>query len=150
MSVYVITDPIYLVSKSEDRRKLDSLIRQKINHKTYPDAARCLSEILDTEAYCISRTGYGNWFNFITAHEAEIKVRSTSFAADSGLMCILKATDTILKKINSNVLGNFAIFETDRAITSVSVDDSNPEWYIMSVYSDDSLLVSTDSYDIPF
>lgn len=150
MNTYIITDPRYLLIKPEDWFGFLNLIKKEDNPTDYAAAAEQLSKLLDTEVYRLSSTGYGNWMNYITATESVHEVKNFSFAADAGLFCVLKATDRILKIINVNPLGNFAIFETDKSITRVEIDDSERDWYRMSVFSNDELLVSTDTYDFPF
>jgi|GEM_PF-3248729 len=150
MNTYIITDPFYLLKAPEDWFRFIKKVRKENNPTDYAAAAEHLSKQLNTEVYRISSTGYGNWINYITATESVQNVKNFSFAAEVGLFCILKATDHILKIININPLGNFAIFETDKNITRVEIDDSERDWYRMSVFSDDELLVSTDTYDFPF
>ena len=149
MSLYVITDPVYLLKSPEQESAVEKLVKTE-NRSNCIKTAEYLSSILNTRVYRVSATGYGNWLNFITTECKDVKVLKTSFCSDSGLMCLVEASAAIQKKINSDALGNYAVIKTDREITYVDVDTSNPEWYIMNVYSNDERIVRTDDYDIPF
>lgn len=150
MSKYVITDPCYLLKNPDEWKQVGSLISKESKNVHYTAAEECLSKLLNTEVYSLSRTGYGNWMNFISPVSKDVEIHKTSFTADSGLVCVVKATDSILKQIRTDALGRFALFETDKEIDDVGINISNPEWYVLFVVDKEGVLVKTDDYDLPF
>lgn len=131
MVTYIITDPMYIVSRDTWMASYEGLYLNKkedfdIFCKRLNDSIEKLS---GHKAWC-SDTGIGDWSNRIMGDT--VLEGHSMFGADGGMVCVCRYTDEVKKALAENDIQewSYGLFEMNENM-EVTIDKSDDSWYVL-------------------
>ena len=127
---YVVTDPCYILPKDKWQKcckVFDEYSDNEVHERFNQVVTESLREFSDDNEAMAVDTGYGDWSNMIEGSSSN-KILQSDFAADSGMVCICKYTDSVKEALSKYVnQGSFAILELEGGVT-FTFDMTDEHW----------------------